>query len=76
MRITLSRHARRRMRERAVAMADIRHVLMNRGPSHPSRRKREERGRALNGERLEVVYTEVSAGVFHIVSVKKPDRRE
>jgi hypothetical protein len=56
-------------------MADIRHVLLNRASTHPSRRKRVERGRALNGERLEVVYTETTAGSFHIVSVKKPDRR-
>lgn len=70
MQITLSHHARRRMRERNVSVEDIEHVLSGRGPAHPSRKKRKVRGRDLRGRRLEVVYTEATAGRFHIVTVK------
>jgi hypothetical protein len=50
-------------------------VLQNRSPTHPSRKKRPELGRALNGERVKVVYTEHKAQEFRIVSVVTPDRK-
>jgi hypothetical protein len=74
MNITFSGHARKRMRERNVSQEDIEHVLSGRGSPHPSARKRTWRGRSLGGARLEVVYTEASAGQFHIVTVKTLDR--
>lgn len=63
------------MRQRNVTLEDIEHVLSARGPGHPSPRKRTQRGRSLGGQRLEVVYTEVQADQFHIVTVKALDRR-
>lgn len=74
MNVTLSTHARRRMNERNVTLEDIESVLSGRGPSGPSARKRTQRGRSLGGRRLEVVYTEQTAGHFHIVTVKVLDR--
>jgi hypothetical protein len=70
MRITLSGHARKRMRERNVFREDIEHVLSERAAAHPSPRKRTIRGRTLGGMRIEVVYTEARVGEFHIVTVK------
>jgi hypothetical protein len=70
MRVTLSEHARKRMRERNVSREDIEHVLSSRGSAHPSPRKRTLRGHSLGGVRLEVVYTEARASEFHIVTVK------
>lgn len=75
MRITLSNHARKRMRERNISREDVEHVLAGRGATHPSPRKRTRRGRSLSGMRIEVVYTEVQAEQFHIVTVKALDRR-
>lgn len=74
MQITLSGHARRRMAERNVSQEDIENVLSGRGSSGPSPRKRTQRGRSLGGRSLEVVYTEETAGRFHIVTVKVLDR--
>ncbi|WP_407690117.1 DUF4258 domain-containing protein [Rubrobacter aplysinae] len=74
MRISLSSHARRRMNERNVSLEDIENVLSGRGRSHPSQRKRTQRGRSLGGRALEVVYTESMTGQFHIVTVKVLDR--
>ncbi len=51
MRITLSSHARKRMRERNVSREDIEHVLSGRATTHPSPRKRTFRGRSLGGAR-------------------------
>jgi len=49
-------------------------VLQGRGPAHPSANKRTRKGRALSGERINVVvYTETKAGDFRIVSVITPD---
>lgn len=73
MEITFSGHARRRMRERNVSREDIETVLSGHS-EHPSPRKRTRRGRSLGGRRLEVVYTEATAGQFHIVTVKVLDR--
>lgn len=70
MHITLSNHARKRMQERNVTQEDIEHVLSDRGPAHPSSKKRTLRGRDRGGRRLEVVYTEVRSEQFHIVTVK------
>lgn len=75
MKIDLSNHARRRLRDKGLTVADVRNVLRGRGPSHPSAKKRTEKGRAISGERIDVVYTEVKAGRFRIVSVVTPDRR-
>ena len=76
MRITLSRHARQRLWEKGLTRADVRNVLENRAAAtHPSQKKRTEQGRALSGERIHVVYTEVKAGEFRIVSVITPDRK-
>ncbi len=72
MEITPTRHGHRRMRERRVTVADIRNVLGSRPPMHPSPNKRVQTGRALDGRRLEVVYTEPKAGEFRIVSVVAP----
>jgi hypothetical protein len=73
--IYLSAHARKRIREKGLTVADVRSVLQGRGPAHPSAKKRKARGRAISGERIEVVYTEAKAGQFRIVSVITPDRR-
>lgn len=70
MRITLSGHARQRMRERNVSREDIEAVMSSRGVAHPSAKKRTQRGRDRSGRRLEVVYTEVEKERFHIVTVK------
>lgn len=75
MRITLSGHARKRMRERNISREDVQHVLSDRGQAHPSVRKRVLRGRSVGGRRLEVVYTEGTAEQFHIVTVKDLERR-
>lgn len=75
MKIDLSDHARRRLRDKGLTVADVRNVLQGRGPSHPSAKKRTEKGRAISGERIDVVYTEAKAGEFRIVSVVTPDRR-
>ena len=48
-------------------------ALQGRGPAHPSAKKRMEKGRALSGERINVVYTEAKAGEFRIVSVITPE---
>lgn len=74
MNVTFSGHARKRMNERNVTREDIEHVLSGRGSAHPSPRKRTQRGRSLGGRSLEVVYTERTAGHFHIVTVKVLDR--
>ncbi len=74
--IDLSNHARRRLREKGLTVADVRNVLQDRNPAHPSPKKRTERGRAISGERVNVVYTEIKAEEFRIVSVITPDRRE
>jgi hypothetical protein len=75
MKISLSRHGRRRLRDKGFTVADVRNVLQGRGPSHPSAKKRTEKGRAISGERVNVVYTEAKAGDFRIVSVVTPDRK-
>jgi hypothetical protein len=75
MRITLSYHARQRLWEKGLTRADVRNVLEKRAATHPSQKKRTEKGRALSGERIHVVYTEANAGEFRIVSVVTPDRR-
>lgn len=75
MRVSLSQHARLRLREKNLTLGDVRKVLQERGSVHPSKKKRIEKGRALSGERINVVYTEARAGEFRIVSVVTPDRR-
>jgi hypothetical protein len=50
-------------------VADIRNVLNSRPQMHPSPNKRVHTGRALDGRRLEVMYTEAKAGEVRIVSV-------
>ncbi len=75
MRIDLSDHARKRLRQRGLTVADVRNVLRGRAPTHPSPKKRTQQGRALSGERINVVYTEAKAGNFRIVSVVTPDRK-
>jgi uncharacterized DUF497 family protein len=75
VKINLSNHARLRLREKGLTIADVRNVFRARGGGHPSEKKRVEKGRALSGERLNVVYTEVKAGDFRIVSVITPDRK-
>lgn len=70
MRVTFSGHARGRMEERRVSREDIEHALASRGREHPSPKKRTHRGRDRGGRRLEVVYTEVRSGHFHIVTIK------
>src|SRR5215208_6062621 len=62
MKITPTPHGHRRMHERRVTVADIRNVLNGRPPMHPSPNKRVHTGRALDGRRLEVMYTEAKAG--------------
>jgi uncharacterized DUF497 family protein len=57
------------MRERSVTVADIRNVLNSRTQMHFSPNKRVHTGRALDGQRLEVMYTEAKAGEVRIVSV-------
>ena len=75
MKIDLTDHARKRLRQRGLTVADVRNVLWGRAPTHPSPKKRTEKGRALSGERIDVVYTEAKAGNFRIVSVVTPDRK-
>lgn len=75
MKISLTAHARLRLREKGLTVADVRNVLQGRGSAHPSARKRTEKGRAASGERINVVYTEEKAEVFRIVSVITPDRK-
>lgn len=72
MRITYTRHAQKRMRERAISGADVRNVLSSRAPTHPSPKKREQWGRTVAGAPLKVVYTEARSGEFRIVTVIKP----
>jgi hypothetical protein len=60
------------MHERRVTVADIRNVLNNRPPMHFSPNKRVQTGLALDGRRLEVMYTEAKAGEVRIVSVAAP----
>jgi hypothetical protein len=74
VRVTLSDHARKRMRERNVSREDIEHILSGRGREHPSPKKRTFRGRDRGGRRLEVVYTEGRSGHFHVVTIKTLDR--
>jgi hypothetical protein len=62
------------MEQRNVSWDDIENVLSGRGPAGPSARKRTQRGRSLGVRRLEVVYTEETAGHFHTVTVKVLDR--
>ena len=50
-------------------MADIRNVLNSRPQMHFSPNKRVVRRQALDGRRLEVMYTEAKAGEVRIVSV-------
>ena len=69
MKITPTPHGHRRMRERGVTVADIRSVLNSRPQMHFSPNKRVHKGRALDGRRLEVMYTEAKAGEVRIVSV-------
>ena len=57
------------MRERRVTVADIRNVLNSRPQMHFSPNKRVHTGLALDGRRLEVMYTEAKAGEIRIVSV-------
>lgn len=75
VKIDLSNHARRRLREKNLTVEDLRNVLANHARAHPSPRKRMEKGRTISGERINVVYTEVKADEFRIVSVITPDRR-
>jgi hypothetical protein len=69
MKITPTPHGHRRMHERRVTVADIRYVLNGRPQMHFSPNKRVHTGRALDGRRLEVMYTEAKAGEVRIVSV-------
>ncbi len=73
--INLSNHARKRLREKGLTVTDVRNVLQGRGPTHPSAKKRTQKGTAVSGERINVVYTEAKAGQFRIVSVITPDRK-
>jgi uncharacterized DUF497 family protein len=75
VKVYLSMHARRRLRQKGLTVADVRNVLQGRGSAHPSDKKRTEKGRAVSGERINVVYTEAKAGQFRIVSVITPDRK-
>ena len=76
MKIELTHHARKRLREQRLTIDDVRNVLKSRGgQSYPSKKKRVQGGRALSGEKVNVVYTEEKAGEFRIVSVVTPDRR-
>ena len=50
-------------------MADIRNVLNGRPQMHFSPNKRIHTGQALDGRRLEGIYTEAKAGEVRIVSV-------
>jgi Domain of unknown function (DUF4258) len=73
--ITYSKHARKRMRERAISRQDVSHVMAvltaNRGSApQPSARKRKTRHSTLGGVPVEVVYTESISQRFHIVTVK------
>ena len=70
MKITPTPHGHSRMRERRVTVADIRNVLNSRPQMHFSPNKRVHTGRALDGRRLEVMYTEAKAGEVRIVSVR------
>jgi hypothetical protein len=75
--INLSEHARRRLREKGLTVLPTRpqRALQDRGPAHPSAKKRTQKGRALSGEIINVVvYTEAKAGDFRIVSVITPER--
>jgi hypothetical protein len=72
MKITPTPHGHRRMHERRVTVADIRNVLNSRSPMHFSPNRRVHTGRALDGRRLEVIYTEAKAGEVRIVSVAAP----
>jgi hypothetical protein len=72
MKITPTPHGHRRMHERRVTVADIRNVLNSRPPMHFSPNRRVHTGRALDGRRLEVIYTEAKAGEVRIVSVAAP----
>jgi hypothetical protein len=72
MNITPTPHGHGRMHERSVTVADIRNVLNGRPPMHPSPNKRVYTGLALDGRRLEVIYTEAKAGEVRIVSVAAP----
>jgi hypothetical protein len=58
------------MEERVVSREDIEHVLARRGSEYPSPKKRTLRGRDAGGRRLEVVYTVVRSGHFHVVTIK------
>jgi hypothetical protein len=69
MKITSTPHGHRRMRERCVTVADIRNFLNSHPQMHPSPNKRVHKGRALDGRKLEVMYTEAKAGEVRIVSV-------
>lgn len=69
MKITPTPHTRSRMHERSVTVADIRNILNSRPPMHFGPNKRVHTGRALDGRRLEVMYTEAKAGEVRIVSV-------
>jgi hypothetical protein len=72
----MAKAERRRLREKGLTVADVRNVLRGRGPAHPSAKKRTHKGRALSGERINVVVnTEAKAGQFRIVSVITPDRK-
>ena len=72
MKITPTPHAHRRMHERRVTVADIRNVLNSRPKMHFSLNKRVHTGRARDGRRLQVMYTEAKAGEVRIVSVAAP----
>jgi hypothetical protein len=50
-------------------VADIRNFLNSHPQMHPSPNKRVHTGRALDGRKLEVMYTEAKAGEVRIVSV-------
>jgi hypothetical protein len=69
MKITPTPHGHRRMHERRVTVADTRNVLGGRYPMHFSPHKRVHTGWALDGRRLEVMYTEVKVGEVRIVTV-------
>ena len=75
VKIRLSQHARLRLREKGLTVADVRNVLQGRARTHTSPKKRTEKGRTPSGERINVVYTEAKAGEFRIVSVVTPDRK-
>jgi hypothetical protein len=56
------------MRARSITASDVRRVLEQQAPTHPTKRPRGVFGRDISGRRIKVVYVQPERGVFRVIT--------